>query len=246
MSEFRLSFPACIVAGKHRLATDDLLMLRKFTFPDGIRTCDDVVTVLALQNSCPEKCSEWDAFFVEALTEFIVHYTYPQGSLDEVNAAWLIKTFATDGVVNSVVELELLLHVVEVSAHVPGDLSAFVLDQLRIAVTDEVGAYHLSRPIARKGITRHDVDYVHRVLRRSTNNGGIALSPPEIAVLERIDMEMTAASCHPRWSDLIDAVHIRDMDKEEPRRSRWLRVADNMLRPDTDESLPSSDRFAAA
>ena len=246
MSEFRLSFPACIIAGKHRLATEDLVMLRKFTFADGIRTSDDVVTVLALQNSCPEKCSEWDAFFVEALTDFIVHYSYPQGSLDEINSAWLRKTFATDGVVNSVLELELLLHVMEVSAYVPADLSALVLDQLRIALTDEVGAYHLSRPIARKGITRHDVDYVHRVLRGSGNNGRVVLSPSEIAVLERIDMEMTAASSHPRWLDLIDAVQIREMDKEEPRKSRWLRAADHLLRPDIDEGLPAPGLFAVA
>ena len=42
MSEFRLAFPACVIAGKHRLTAEDISLLRKHTFPEGIRTADDV------------------------------------------------------------------------------------------------------------------------------------------------------------------------------------------------------------
>ncbi len=43
MSEFRLAFPACVIAGKHRLTAEDIGLLRKHSFPDGVRTPDDVV-----------------------------------------------------------------------------------------------------------------------------------------------------------------------------------------------------------
>jgi hypothetical protein len=77
MSEFRFAFPACVIAGKHRLAAEDIGLLRKYTFPDGIRTADDVVVMLALNNACPEKCHEWNSFFVEQISAFIVSYSYP-------------------------------------------------------------------------------------------------------------------------------------------------------------------------
>ncbi|MET3854858.1 hypothetical protein [Rhizobium sp. OAE497] len=225
MSEFRLAFPACVIAGKHRLAADDIGLLRKHSFPDGVRTADDVVVMLALNNSCPEKCPEWNAFFVESLAGFIVNYSYPQGSLDEINAAWIMRMFATDGVVNSALELELVLHIMEISSYVPDELRAFALDQLRLAITDNVGGYKLTRAVERKGITRQDVDYVMRVLRNVCEGGVIPVSPVTHGVLRRIETETLPAANHPRWTEIMRALELRDY--HQPRTSRWLRIVDD-------------------
>jgi hypothetical protein len=227
MSELRQSFPAHLIAGKSRLAADDVLFLRNYTFPLGLRTSDDVLVLMALQNSCPEKCDEWDAFFIEALTDFIVHYSYPQGSLDEINVAWLVRLLSTDGVVNSPLELRLILNVIEASSNVPPELGAFALDQLRVAIEEGVGAYALTRPITRPGITRHDLDYICRILRSKRDAGRLALSPLKIAVLERTAAATKSNFNHPGWDDLLDAIIIRSEDR--PTVSRWLRVPDAML-----------------
>jgi len=225
MSEFRLPFPPCVIAAKHRLAADDIGLLRKHSFPDGVRTSDDVVVMLALNNSCPEKCQEWNAFFVENLAGFIVNYTYPQGSLDAINVAWIMRMFATDGVVNSALELELVLHIMEISSHVPDELRAFALDQLRLAITDNVGGYKLSRAVDRKGITRQDIDFVMRVLRNVSEGGVIPVSPVTHGVLRRIETETLPASNHPRWVEIMRALELRDY--HQPRASRWLRIVDD-------------------
>lgn len=225
MSEFRLAFPACVIAGKHRLAADDIGLLRKHSFPDGVRTADDVVVMLALNNSCPEKCPEWNSFFVESLAGFIVNYSYPQGSLDEINAAWIMRMFATDGVVNSALELELVLHIMEISSYVPDELRAFALDQLRLAITDNVGGYKLTRAVERKGITRQDVDYVMRVLRNVCEGGVIPVSPVTHGVLRRIETETLPAGNHPRWTEIMRALELRYY--HQPRTSRWLRIVDD-------------------
>jgi hypothetical protein len=228
MSEFRFAFPACVIAGKHRLAVEDIGLLRKYSFPDGIRTADDVVVMLALNNSCPEKCPEWSSFFVEQLSAFIVHYSYPQGSLDEINVAWLMRMVATDGVVNSPLELELVLHVIEISAYVPDELRAFALDQLRLTLSDGIGAYHLGRAVNRKGITRQDVDFVMRILRSLSEGGTITVQPLSWGVLMRIGQETLPASNHPRWASITDALRLVDY-AQAPRRSRWLRIVDDSL-----------------
>lgn len=225
MSEFRFAFPACVIAGKHRLAAEDIGLLRKYTFPDGIRTADDVVVVLALNNACPEKCHEWNSFFVEQISAFIVSYSYPQGSLDEINVAWLMRIVATDGVVNSPLELELLLHVIEISAYVPDELRAFALDQLRYSLSKGCGAYHASRAVIRAGITRQDIDYVMRILRNLSEAGRITVQPLTWAVMMQIGEETLPASNHPRWASIMAALRLVDY-AEAPRRSRWLRIVD--------------------
>jgi hypothetical protein len=232
MSEFRLAFPACVIAGKHRLAVEDIGLLRKHSFPDGIRTPDDVVVMLALNNSCPEKCPEWSAFFVEQLAAFIVNHSYPQGSLDEINVAWLMRMVATDGVVNSALELELVLHVIEIAAHVPDELRAFALDQLRLAISRHVGAYHLCRSVDRKGITRQDVDYVMRILRGICDGGDVNVQPLSWGVLMRIGEETLPTANHPRWASILSALRLVEY-AEPARRSRWLRIVDDSLGSET-------------
>ncbi|MBP2445699.1 hypothetical protein [Rhizobium leguminosarum] len=224
MSEFRLAFPACVVAGKHRLTAEDIMLLRKHAFPEGIRTSDDVVAMLALNNSCPEKCAAWNAFFVEQLAGFIVHYTYPQGSLDEINVAWIMRMFTTDGVVNSALELELILHIMEMSTDVPGELRALALDQLRVAITDNIGGYKLSRAVDRRGITRQDVDFAMRIFRSVAEGGVIPVSSVEYGVLQQIEQATLPGANHPHWAGIMAAVQLRDYS--EPRRSRWLRIVD--------------------
>jgi len=234
MSEFRLAFPACVIAGKHRLTAEDIGLLRKHTFPEGIRTSDDVVVMLALNNSCPEKCPEWSSFFVEHLAEFIVNYTYPQGSLDEINVAWLMRMVATDGVVNSALELELVLHVIEISANVPDDLRAFALEQLRLALTENIGGYKLCRPVDRKGITRQDIDYAMRVLRSVSDAGVINAPPLTWNVLMRIAEETLPTANHPRWADILGALQLVEYAVPS-RRSRWLRIVDDT--PDSETAV---------
>ena len=227
MSEFRLSFPAWLLAGKSRLSAEDVLTLRRVSFPDGIRASDDAALLLAIHHSCPEKCDEWDGFFIEALTNFIVHHTYPQGSLDDINVAWLIRMLSSDNVVHSPTEFEVLMHVIDVSAHIPPLLSAFALDQLRHALNDGVGAYRQVRSVDRKGVTRHDLDFIHHVLRTSVHAGGMTLSPIEIEALDRIDKATVSQANHPGWAELRNAASPRS-DGNAPR-TRWLRVPDDMF-----------------
>ncbi|WP_106796187.1 hypothetical protein [Rhizobium sp. H4] len=224
MSEFRLAFPACVVAGKHRLTAEDIVLLRKHAFPEGIRTSQDVGAMLALNNSCPEKCAEWNAFFVEQLAGFIVNHTHPQGSLDDINVVWIMRMFTTDGVVNSALELELILHIMEISADVPAELRALALDQLRLAITDGIGGYKQSRAVDRRSITRQDVDFTMRIFRSIAAGGVIAVTPAEYGVFQQIEQATLRAANHPNWAGIMAAVELRD--RFEPRRSRWLRIVD--------------------
>ncbi|MGO7515483.1 hypothetical protein ACC672_37145, partial [Rhizobium ruizarguesonis] len=84
-------------------------------------------------------------------------------------------------------ELELILHVMEISADVPGELRALALYQLRLAITDNIGGYKLSRAIDRRGISRQDVDFAMRIFRIVAEGGVIPVSSVEYGVLQQIE-----------------------------------------------------------
>lgn len=222
MSGFRFSFPACVIAGKGRIMADDILMLRKYAFPDGIRTSEDALALFALNDSCPEHSPEWSIYFVESLAAYLVRGATPTGRIDDAKAGWLMRTIAADGAVHSALELELLLHAMEVASEVPESLSAFALDQVRLALEpDARGAYHAARP-ASAGIAAFDLAYIWRVLRGAMERGRLMLSPLEALVLREIDELADPDAHHPAWREMIAAVVTYERPREVLRSGPWL------------------------
>ncbi|WP_416796750.1 hypothetical protein [Ciceribacter azotifigens] len=234
MSEFRLSFPACVIAGKNSLTADDLLLLRKYSFPDGIRSPDDVVVMLALDMLCPEKCAEWHDYFVESLADYIVNRCPPAGSLDTMNAVWFEQVFAEDGIVRSRHELDLLLHLIDLAPPAPATLTALALDQLAIARADGRGPMQTGRAAEHAHLSPSDIAYVRRVLKHACDNGRLALEEREREALLRIDGSVKGTRV-PAWLDILKEAGIaaKSPSPEEPAApARWLQVPDSFFLDD--------------
>ena len=234
MSDFRLSFPACVVAGKARLSTEDLMLLRRHTFAEGVRTPDDVVTLIALNASCPEKCPEWADYFVEQLAAFLVHHCYPIGSLDEINVEWIREVLTDDGVIHGELEFLAVLHMHDIARHVPAPLRMLLLDQLRIAIAEGRGAYARMRSL-RSGIGADDVAFVHRILRDRLGRDAAALSPAKVTLLERIEGQVPADQRHPDWKPFMDTIIRSRPVRRVERPRRWLHVPDSLFLEDEEE-----------
>src|SRR4029453_12287384 len=84
--------------------------------------------------------SGWDDFFVEALTDYVVHQQAPADYIDKAKADWLIARLSRDGRVNTDSELEALVRILERAPSAPARLTAFALDQVKRAVIDGEGA----------------------------------------------------------------------------------------------------------
>ncbi|MCV9965480.1 hypothetical protein OIU34_26740 [Pararhizobium sp. BT-229] len=186
MGELRLSYPACAIAGKMRLTAEDIALLREQVFVRGLASSQDAEVLLAINGSCGEKCPEWHHYFIEAMTDFIVHSSHPRGAMDAWNADWLIAMISTRGVVNSRIELDLLFHVIDISAQIPDSLSILALEQLRLAITDNVGAWAGLRGGRRHGLLKSDVMLIGRVMSAIARSRGSHLTPRERRMLEQI------------------------------------------------------------
>ncbi|SFB37315.1 hypothetical protein SAMN03159496_03206 [Rhizobium sp. NFR07] len=228
MGGIRFSFPASVIAGKGRIDRHDFLILRKYTFADGISTYDDALLMLALNDMCPARCDEWPTYFIETLSAFIVDGSSPTGRIDLLKSAWLIQTLAVDGAVDDPLHLEFLLHAIERAGSCPEILSAFALDQLRLAFCDEpCGAYRMGRP-HRNGIAAYDIAYVWRILRNAVDGGRLFLSPLEASILNMINGLVEDRDNHPGWADIMEHVS-GGRGADSLRRRPWLRTPDMLL-----------------
>lgn len=186
MSELRLSYPACAIAGKTRLTAEDIGILREHVFAGGLTSSQDAMILLAINSSCSEKCSEWHHYFLGTMTDFIVHYQDPLGAMDERNADWLIAMISTRGVINSPIELDLLFHVIDIASRIPDGLSVLALEQVRLAITDEIGAWAGMRGSRQRGLQTSDVMRIARVMGAIARSRGSHLTARERRMLDQI------------------------------------------------------------
>lgn len=196
MGELRLSYPACVIAGKTRLTVDDIAILREHVFVPGITASQDAVILLAINGSCSEKCPEWHRYFIDALTEFIVHTCYPQGAMDEWNADWLIAMISTRGIVDSRIELDLLFHIIDISKRIPDSLSIFALEQIRMALAEDAGAWAELRGSRQNGLQKADVLLITRVMGAIARSRGGQLTVRERRALDQIGILTGLSSDH--------------------------------------------------
>ena len=116
------------------ITPSDVLELRRAFFEDGVLSRAEAEALIALEGMDGEKDPSWTAFYLEALTDYLVHQAVPHGYVTAENADWLTARIARNGVVRGKADLELVIHVLDAARWAPSSLSAFALDQVRHAV----------------------------------------------------------------------------------------------------------------
>lgn len=202
MGELIMSALLAEIISKGAVTPQDVIMLRREVYPDGVVSRDEADVLFEINTTCDRQCPEWVDFFVEALTDYLVHQEKPSGYISAENADWLVKTISRDRMVGSAAELELLVKVLEAAKFSPEGLSAFALRQVMHAVVDGEG------PLARGGkleagrITKAEVDLLRRILYAYGGEGNIAITRAEAEILFTINEKTEAARNDPAWNDL--------------------------------------------
>ena len=202
MGELIMSAPVAGLTSKNRITAEDVAMLRAEVFGDGVVNRGEAEALFALDQTARDKCQEWPEFFVEAITDYIVHQEKPSGYISEDNANWLMRTISRDGMVDSLTELELLVHVLETAKSSPDRLSAYALEQVAHAVIDGKGPPMLGGALVPGLVAKAEVDLLRRILYAYGGDGNIAVTRAEAEILFRINEQTAAASNDPSWNDL--------------------------------------------
>ncbi|MGE0210404.1 MAG: hypothetical protein AB7S41_01800 [Parvibaculaceae bacterium] len=123
------AFDSMLTTG--RIGADDVVMLSRSVFPDGIPSREAAEWMFALDDLCEAETAEWRAYFVETLAGYVVDRAEPSGHVSEETARWLTDRIAAGGVVKTPRGLELLVKVIERAHSAPQSLAVFALEQVK-------------------------------------------------------------------------------------------------------------------
>lgn len=217
---------------KQSITDEDVLMLRRDVFSDGVVSRAEADALFALDGAVSDKSKSFVSFFVEAVTDYLIMVEAPKGYISQQNADWLIASISADGVVETASELEVLMRCMEKADSMPAELSAFALRQIENAVVNGEGAFANGRNCANGVVTEDDVKMLRRVLYSYSGDKGLSISRAEAEVLFDINDKTSEADNDAAWTDLFTkaiafslmaAVGHIAVDRDEAlRREEWL------------------------
>lgn len=201
MSDLRFPFPASVIAGKGAITPDDVGLMRRHLWPEGIGSRNEASTAIALDDACAQRCPEWTTFLVESVAAFVVWKESPGGQVSGQTAGWLLERLSDQGAIRSEAGMDILLHVLDLADGVPNFLSALALNQIRLALLPEPRGAYAERRGGGSTVTKRDLALIWRILRVTVDRGRLYLSQPERLVL--LDIDRLSERHHPGWRETV-------------------------------------------
>nr|WP_166177643.1 hypothetical protein [Altererythrobacter segetis] len=184
------------------ITPDEILALRRDGWGDGRITPDEADAIFAINGVLAERSPEWCDFFVEAIGEYVLNAWEPKGYVTDAQAAWLIGKIGADGKVDSMVELEVLLRLLERAANVPDSLKAYALEQIERAVMNGTGPTRDGGSLSDACVSEAECRALRRAIFAVGGDRPAAVSRREAEMLFRIKDATLGAPNAPEWKRL--------------------------------------------
>ena len=188
-------------AADHALSAEEILELRGTVWRDGKIDPDEAEALFLANDAVQDPSPEWDDFFAEALSEFIVNTVEPHGYVDQDMADETIARIDRDGQVNNLAELELLVRVLEKSHSVPASLKDYALSQIEAAVQNSGGLTREGEQ-TEDGVTALEAQLLRRMVFAAGSDRPAAVSKAEAEMLFRIKDATLHDANAPEWDKL--------------------------------------------
>lgn len=200
MSSLDASVIAEIIS--RRSITDfDVARLRRAFYEDGIIGLAEAEQMFEANDACTVKDASWPAFFIEAICDFLINQTEPDGYLTAANADWLIQHVSKNGYVETETELELLVTILEKARWSPVRLIRYALAQVKRAVIEDQGPLRAGAGEEKGQITSAEIDLLKRMLYAFAGDGNIAVTRDEAEILFEINDALFDGAVTPEWTD---------------------------------------------
>ena len=180
----------------------DVLYFRGEVFRDGIVSQNEAETLFSLNSGVGEKCTEWNQYFVEAATLYLVDQAEPRGHVSVANAQWLIDCLKRDGRIEPANELELLVKILDRAQSSPEMLVGFALNVIARAVVDGEGPLADGNELGKGVICAAEVEMIRRVLYAFGGDRAISISRTEAEILFELNEKTAGADNDPAWREL--------------------------------------------
>ena len=179
----------------------DVLKLRRAFYEDGHISPDEADRLFELNAACPVQERSWSDFFIEAMTDYLVNQSEPEGYITRDNAEWLTTKISEDGIVETKTELELLISVIDRARWSPQCLVRFALAQVKSAVISGTGPIRSDKELQPGIVAEAEVELLRRILYAFGGDGNVAITRAEAEVLFDIADATDEAGNDPAWTD---------------------------------------------
>lgn len=194
-------FTASLEAGA-AISAEDVLAIRRAVWPDGVVARAEAETLFELHRAARGAGPEWRAFFIEAITDFVVNGTEPRGYVDDEISAWLIGQLDGDGRTVGEVELELVVKIVEKALNAPAALKTWALARIERCVLSGEGPTRQSGEPRPGVVDEAEVKLMRRLVFAAGGDGAAVVSREEAEMLWRIKDSTLGAANAPEWKTL--------------------------------------------
>lgn len=180
----------------------DVMRMRQSFYDDGVISPDEASALIQINEACRVQDAAWTPFFVQALCDYVINQSEPEGYITAANADWLISRIAPEGKLRTKAELDLVLKLLETARWSPERLVRFALDEVKRAVVDGDGPLRAHGARTTGTITDAEVEIIRRVLFAFGGDGNIAITRAEAEVLIAIEESLETDSPNAAWTDL--------------------------------------------
>jgi hypothetical protein len=188
------------VRAKGVITAEDVLAIRQIVWPDGKIDPAEADAIFDLNGAIESAPREWVDFFVEAIEAYVVHAQAPAGYVDDAKTGWLIGRIDSDGRVDSLGELELLVKLLEDATNVPEAPKAYALKQIETIVMTGSGPTRDGGALDPGTITAAEVTLLRRLLFAQASDGPAMISTAEADMLFRVKDATLGAANAPEWT----------------------------------------------
>lgn len=207
------------------VSLEDVLVLRRQVWPDGAISKSEAEMLFRMNDAIENGCAEWDDFFVEAITTFLVDQAHPEGYVSDPEASWFEQRILQDGKICGATELETLINVLERAIHVPHRMEMLALETIRDAVLNG-DKLILSNGTLEKGVIGDpEVALLRRVLYAKGGSRSEAISLDEAELIFDLNDATAAETTCTAWTTL------------------YVNAISNYLLTQNDYIAPSRDRL---
>ncbi|MDB5708179.1 MAG: hypothetical protein JWL96_249 [Sphingomonas bacterium] len=183
------------------ITAEDTLAVRRIVWPDGAIDPAEAEAIFDLNAAVKSSAREWVDFFVEAMKNYVVDQQAPVGYVDEAKAAWLIQCTDSDGRVDTLGELELLVEILESATNAPDSLKSYALAQICGAVLSGTGPTRDGGALDPGSINATEVALLRRLLYAQASDGPAMISAAEADMLFALKDATLGAANAPEWQN---------------------------------------------
>lgn len=164
--------------------------------------------LLRLNRSCPIQAPTWNGFLVDAIADYILNQSGPEGYITAEKSGWLMGKLASDGWIANRTEFDLLVAILGRARWFPLSLATFALEQVAGAVIHGFGPLRIGQgPLQMPGavpgsIGETEIALIRVILTAFGGDSALPLSRPEAEVLIGVNKAVTARTVPPAWADL--------------------------------------------